>query len=126
MKFYDRLVEETEPFRRELYAVPQLAEALQGRIGRETYIAYLTQAYHHVSHTIPFLMSMGGKLPPEKYWLHRSIGEYIREELGHDEWILKDINAAGGDADEADAEAPADVASNEPKIETEEGTTPLQ
>ncbi len=106
MKFYDRLVEETELYRRELYTVPQLADALQGNISRETYIAYLTQAYHHVSHTVPFLMSMGSRLPAEKFWLHRSIGEYIREELGHEEWILKDIAAAGGDAKAVKASKP--------------------
>jgi pyrroloquinoline quinone (PQQ) biosynthesis protein C len=106
MKFYDQLVEETEIQRRELYAVPQLAEALRGNISRETYVAYLTQAYHHVSHTVPFLMSMGAQLPAEKFWLQRPIGEYIREELGHEEWILKDIAAAGGDAAAARASTP--------------------
>ena len=56
MNFYDRLVKETQSARAELYSVPQLIDGMQGNISRATYIAYLTEAYHHVSHTVPFLM----------------------------------------------------------------------
>ncbi len=59
MSFYNQLVKETEKYRQELYSVPQLVDGLGGNISRETYIAYLTEAYHHVSHTVRFLMAMG-------------------------------------------------------------------
>ena len=97
MSFYKQLVKETEKYRNELYSVPQLADGLQGNISKETYIAYLTEAYHHVSHTVPFLMTMGAKLPQSKKWLQKAIIEYQEEEVGHEEWILNDIEAAGGD-----------------------------
>lgn len=58
MNFYDRLVKETEEARKTLYTVPQLVDGLKGEISRDTYIAYLTEAYHHVSHTVRFLMTM--------------------------------------------------------------------
>lgn len=106
MTFYERLVQETESYRRELYGVPQLADGLQGKISRETYIAYLTQAYHHVSHTVRFMMSMGSRLPDSKKTLHHTIAEYIEEEVGHEEWILNDIQAAGGDKEAARASTP--------------------
>ncbi len=106
MNFYDQLVAQTAPARAELYAVPQLVDGLQGRISRATYIAYLTEAYHHVKHTVPFLMSMGSRLPDEKRWLHKAIIEYLEEEEGHEEWILNDIAAAGGDREAARAAAP--------------------
>ncbi|MGH1398005.1 MAG: TenA family transcriptional regulator [Alphaproteobacteria bacterium] len=101
MSFYNTLVKETESARAELYTVPQLTDGLGGNISRETYIAYLTEAYHHVSHTVPFLMSMGAKLPQSKKWLHKAIIEYQEEEVGHEEWILNDIEAAGGDKEAA-------------------------
>ncbi|MBU0860150.1 MAG: AMP-binding protein, partial [Alphaproteobacteria bacterium] len=101
MSFYDRLTKETEAARNELYAVPQLIDGLRGDINRETYIAYLTEAYHHVRHTVRFLMAMGVRLPEEKKWLHDAISEYIEEEKGHEEWILNDIAAAGGDKEAA-------------------------
>jgi len=101
MSFYHKLVSETEAVRQELYTVPQLVDGLQGAINHETYIAYLTEAFHHVSHTVPFLMSMGARIPREKKWLHKTIIEYLDEEVGHEEWILNDIEAAGGDKEQA-------------------------
>lgn len=101
MNFYDRLVGETAAARQELYGVAQLTDGLAGNISRETYIAYLTEAYHHVKHTVPFLMAMGSRLPDDKRWLHKAIIEYLEEEEGHELWILNDIEAAGGDREKA-------------------------
>jgi len=36
-------------------------------------------------------------LPERLSWLRGSVAEYIEEEQGHDEWILNDIRACGGD-----------------------------
>jgi len=101
MTFYERLNKETEAARSELYTVPQLTDGLKGNISRETYIAYLTEAYHHVRHTVRFMMAMGARIPEDKKWLHDAISEYIEEEKGHEEWILNDIQAAGGNKEEA-------------------------
>lgn len=106
MEFYDRLVANTEPQRQALHDVDQLRDALRGAIDLDSYLAYLTQAYHHVRHTVPLLMAMGARLGDDKAWLHAAIGEYIKEELGHEEWILKDIAAAGGDSQRARASKP--------------------
>ncbi len=106
MNFYDRLIHETETARQSLYTVPQLTDGLRGDISRETYIAYLTEAYHHVRHTVRFLMLMGARLPDDKKWLHDAISEYIEEEKGHEEWILNDIAAAGGDKEKARTATP--------------------
>ena len=101
MKFYDRLIQETKDARESLYHVPQLVDGLRGDISKDTYIAYLTEAYHHVRHTVRFLMAMGARLPENREWLHDAISEYIEEEKGHEEWILNDIAAAGGDKEAA-------------------------
>lgn len=101
MTFYERLQKETAAARAQLYTVPQLTDGLRGDISRETYIAYLTEAFHHVKHTVRFMMAMGARLPENKKWLHDAIAEYIEEEKGHEEWILSDIAAAGGDKEAA-------------------------
>lgn len=106
MTFYERLNKETEKQRNELYTVPQLIDGLSGDISRETYIAYLTEAYHHVRHTVRFMMAMGVRIPEEKKWLHDAISEYIEEEKGHEEWILNDIQAAGGAKEKARTAVP--------------------
>ena len=97
MNFFDTLKNETAAERTELFAVPVILEALRGEITLNDYVAFLTQAYHHVKHTVPLLMAVGARLPGEYEWMREAVAEYIEEELGHQEWILNDIAACGFD-----------------------------
>lgn len=99
MNFYKELITATEHEREVLLSIPQLQAGAKGEISLETYIAFLTQAYHHVKHTVPLLMACGSRLPLEPRWLLDAIAEYIDEEKGHEEWILNDIAACGGNAE---------------------------
>ena len=98
---YEQLIAATEASRREFLAVPILQRALQGDVTHEQYVRFLGQAYHHVRHTVPLLMGCGYRLPERMNWLRKALGEYIEEEVGHEEWILDDIRACGGDAEAA-------------------------
>jgi pyrroloquinoline quinone (PQQ) biosynthesis protein C len=73
----------------------------------DEYIAYLTQAYHHVKFTVPLLMAVGARLPESREWLRVAVAEYIEEEIGHQEWILNDIAACGGDKEAVRRSQPA-------------------
>ncbi len=97
MTFYQTLRKETEQERATLMGLPLITQGGQGNISLKTYIGFLTQAYHHVKHTTPLLMSCGGRLSGQYEWLRTAIGEYIEEEMGHQEWVLNDIAACGGD-----------------------------
>lgn len=99
MAFYEELLAATEAARNEFLGIPALQRGAAGQISRPTYIAFLTEAYHHVKHTVPLLMSCGGRLPERLEWLREAVGEYIEEEMGHQEWILNDIKACGADAE---------------------------
>ena len=99
MPFHEHLTAATAAGRARLLAAPVIADCLQGRVTRESYLAFLGQAYHHVRHTTPLLMALGGRLPERQAWLRRPVAEYIAEEIGHEEGILADIAAAGGDAE---------------------------
>jgi pyrroloquinoline quinone (PQQ) biosynthesis protein C len=99
MSFYDELRAATEAERNEFLAIPFLRDGVAGRLTRASYIAFLTQAYHHVKHTVPLLMACGARLPERLEWLRSAVAEYIEEETGHQEWILNDIAACGGDAE---------------------------
>lgn len=99
MKFFEKLVNETQKEREELLKVKLIQDALNGKISKKTYINYLSQAYHHVKHTTPLLMAVGSRISHEKEWARNAIAEYIEEELGHQEWILNDIKHCGGDAE---------------------------
>jgi len=70
---------------------------MSGDIVLGDYVDFLSQAYHHVKHTVPLLMATGAQLSAKKEWLREAVAHYIEEELGHQEWILNDIAACGFD-----------------------------
>lgn len=97
MTFYDELIAATEAERNYLLSIPFIQKGVAGELALESYRAFLGQAYHHVKHTVPLLMATGGRLPERLEWLREAVGEYIEEEMGHQEWILNDIEATGAD-----------------------------
>jgi hypothetical protein len=99
MSFYEQMKSATADERAGLLSAPVVADCLRGSVSLPDYLAFLSQAFHHVRHTTPLLMTLGGRLPERLGWLRPAVAEYIEEEIGHDEWILNDIAAAGGDAD---------------------------
>ena len=107
MDFYERLLQATHAERSRLYSIPLIEDALVGRIARTTYIAFLTEAYHHVKHTVPLLMACGSRLPARLAWLRDALIEYIEEERGHEEWVLDDIRACSADAEAVRHAGPA-------------------
>ncbi len=99
MSFFKTLQEQTSEARAQFLATPIINRALRGQIDRATYVAFLTQAYYHVKHTVPLMMAVGSRLSDEYNWLRSAAAEYIEEEIGHEEWILNDIRACGADAE---------------------------
>ncbi len=100
MSFFDTLQIATQEERTELFSLPVIRDALEGRVSLESYQAFLTQAYYHVRHTVPLMMACGARLPLRLEWLREAVCEYIKDEYGHEKWILNDIHACGGDIDE--------------------------
>ncbi len=99
MNFFDQIQTQSVTEREYLLSAPIIAQAINGQVSLDHYVAFLTQAYHHVKHTVPLLMACGARLPDRLEWLRAAVAEYIEEEYGHDEWILNDIAACGADAD---------------------------
>ena len=96
MSFYDRLSAETEKERIAFTSIPLIRAALRSGGSRELYIDFLTQAYHHVKHTFPLLAFAAARTTDEAY--QGALFEYMKEERGHEKWILDDIATVGGDA----------------------------
>ncbi len=99
MPFYEQLLAATETARQEFLQTPVLHAAINGQVSHQAYIVFLSQAYHHVKHTLPLLMACGSRLPLEPRWMREAIADYIEEEKNHEMWILNDIRACGADAD---------------------------
>jgi pyrroloquinoline quinone (PQQ) biosynthesis protein C len=96
--YFDDLTSETATARQALITQPLIQRALTGNVTRAHYLEFLKQAYHHVRHTVPLLMACGQRIDSDRPWLRDAIIHYIDEEVGHDDWILQDIDRAGGDA----------------------------
>ncbi|MBK7422929.1 MAG: iron-containing redox enzyme family protein [Propionivibrio sp.] len=99
MNFYQQLQQATAGERASLLSIPLITAAMDGRVRRQHYLDFLSRAFHHVKHTVPLLMACGARLPDQQEWLRSAVAHYIEEEIGHHEWILNDIAAAGGDAE---------------------------
>lgn len=106
MHFFDQLQAQTQAEREYLLSAPIITQVMAGSVSPASYLAFLAQAYHHVKHTVPLLMACGARLPERLEWLREAIAEYIEEEYGHQEWILNDIRACGGDAEAVRVETP--------------------
>ncbi|MCW8884356.1 MAG: iron-containing redox enzyme family protein [Motiliproteus sp.] len=109
--FYQRLLEQTSKARYDLMALPVVQQTLTGDVTLARYRAFLTQAYHHVRHTVSLMMACGSRLSAEQHWIQPLLIEYINEEAGHEQWILNDLAAIGAD--------PVEVISQGPSFATE-------
>jgi len=97
MGFYDHLMRETEKDREAFLAIPIVQHAIRHGSSRSLYIDFLTEAYHHVKHTFPLLALAASRTPDERY--QDALIEYMKEERGHEKWILNDIQTVGGNPD---------------------------
>lgn len=99
MNFHSRLLEQTADARQGLLGATIIQACLRGEVSLPSYLAFLREAYHHVKHTVPLLQACRAALPEPHQWLREPLAEYIAEEQGHEQWILNDIAACGGDAE---------------------------
>ena len=99
MPFFEGLQERTSRERGELHAIALISDCLAGRVTLPQYVAFLTEAYHHVKHTVPLLEASRAGIGEERTVLRAALGHYIEDEHGHEEWILDDLRACGADAD---------------------------
>ena len=95
--FFERLQRETANERASLVAAPIIERALRGETSLASYRAFLHEAFHHVRHTVPLLRACRARLPEQLSWMYPALDEYIADEQGHDQWILDDFAACGGD-----------------------------
>ncbi len=96
MSQFDQLFQATASERNEFTALPLIQDTLRNGASREVYLDFLGQAYHHVKHTVPLLALAAARCGPQDRHYQSALLHYIDEERGHDEWILEDIDALGG------------------------------
>jgi pyrroloquinoline quinone (PQQ) biosynthesis protein C len=106
MSNFQQLIQKTAPARQQFMEIALIQEVLRKGASNDLYLDFLTQAYHHVKCTAPLLASAAGRCSVDDYVYQAALFEYIEEERGHELWILEDINALGGNAEEVRRSAP--------------------
>jgi len=99
MSFYETLIAETNRERQGFLSIPLISRVVAEGADLPLYLSFLRSAYHHVRHTVPLLQRALDACGPDDAILAEGLREYISEESGHDEWILDDIDALGGDGE---------------------------
>lgn len=109
MKFSDHVIEVTsEQYRREMGHHPAFAALKEGRLRRESYVAYLRETYHLVRHTTSVLARAASYLPDAQRALRGWFIEQAIDEHNHDLLCMKDLEALG--------EVPHEVLSRPPGL----------
>jgi len=106
MSNFQQLMQKSAPARQQFMEIALIQDVLRKGASKDLYLDFLTQAYHHVKCTAPLLASAAGRCGVDDYVYQAALFEYIEEERGHELWILEDINALGGDAEEVRRSAP--------------------
>ena len=106
MSPFNRLIHYTASDRQRFIDLPLIQEVMRTGASKELYLDFLSQAYHHVKFTAPLLASAVSRCGPDDWRYQSALFEYIDEERGHEEWILEDIEALGGDPEAVRQSAP--------------------
>lgn len=97
--FYRQLVDQTSIEQAEFMNIRVIRHAVTYGVDRALYLDYLASAYHHVKHTCPLLGLALSRCGDDDQAYRAGLLAYLDEEKGHEEWILNDISALGGDAE---------------------------
>ncbi|RVU33896.1 iron-containing redox enzyme family protein [Hwanghaeella grinnelliae] len=105
--FYQRLLAETEADRLSFVSIPVIRDAMAGDVDLPLYLRYLSEAYHHVRFTCPLMGAALARCTADDRRYREALLEYLDEERGHEEWILEDIAALGGNAEQVRSDSGA-------------------
>lgn len=99
-QFFRQLVDQTDDARKAFERHARVVEACAQGMDRERYLAFLRELYALVWHFNPVSAAAAAKLPPKLRFVQAYLYEHMHEEEGHDEWVLGDVAAIGGDVEE--------------------------
>lgn len=106
MTVYDHLREETSSEREAFSSLPLIRYILSDGMPREAYLEFLEQLYHVVWHFCPAMAAAAARCGDDRKTLRYALYHQIEEEKGHEEWVLNDIVAIGGDRDTVKSRLP--------------------
>jgi pyrroloquinoline quinone (PQQ) biosynthesis protein C len=107
MSFFITLIETTDASRRELEAEPKIHSMIHHGLSLPEYRAFLHDLYHIVWHFCPIMAAAASRCDDRFHSVRHELYERIGEEKGHEEWVMDDIRATGGDPERTRSIAPS-------------------
>ena len=97
MSFFITLIEDSDADRRALEDEPRVHAMIHHGLKLEEYRAFLHDLYHIVWHFCPVMAAAAARCGDEFRDVRYELYERIEEEKGHEDWVLEDVEAMGGD-----------------------------
>lgn len=97
MSFFITLVENSDTSRRAIEGAPKVQAMMHKGLSLPEYRAFLRDLYHIVWHFCPIMSVAASRCGEDLRNVRYELYERIGEEKGHEDWVLEDIAAVGGD-----------------------------
>ena len=97
MSFFITLVENSDASRRAIETSPRVHSMIHKGLTLAEYRAFLRDLYHIVWHFCPIMAAAAARCGDNLRNIRYDLYERIDEEKGHEDWVLEDIAAMGGD-----------------------------
>jgi pyrroloquinoline quinone (PQQ) biosynthesis protein C len=96
MSFFITLVENSDAHRRAIETSPRVQQMMHKGLALPEYLAFLRDLYHIVWHFCPIMAAAAARCGDALRTVRYELYERIEEEKGHEDWVLEDIAALGG------------------------------
>jgi len=95
LPFFIDLVSRTDEARRGFETNPNVLEIVANGLPVERYRKLLLELYHVVWHFNPICAAAASRVPDAHRHIRYFLYDHMKEEAGHEEWVLNDLHAMG-------------------------------
>jgi pyrroloquinoline quinone (PQQ) biosynthesis protein C len=95
--FFIDLVMRTDEERRSFETNPKVLDIVANGLPVERYRNLLLELYHVVWHFNPICAAAASRIPDSHKHIRFFLYDHMKEEAGHEEWVLNDLDAVGVD-----------------------------
>jgi pyrroloquinoline quinone (PQQ) biosynthesis protein C len=107
MSFFITLVENSDTSRRAIESAPKVQSMIHKGLPLAEYRAFLHDLFHIVWHFCPVMATAAARCDDSLREIRYELYERIEEEKGHEDWVMEDITAMGGNPQHVRATAPS-------------------
>jgi pyrroloquinoline quinone (PQQ) biosynthesis protein C len=107
MSFFITLIERSDTSRRAIESSPKVHAMIHKGLTLPEYRAFLHDLYHIVLNFCPIMAAAVARCNGGMDTVRDELRERIEEETGHEQWVLEDVAAVGGDVRSVTATPPS-------------------